>query len=406
MTLAEKIEAAKGRPAGFDYMRIMFALSVVCWHTLLVTYGYNLQEKIFLTPPTRIIVAAIVPMFFAFSGFLVAGSLERCKTLGGFLFMRILRIFPALVMDDILCAFILGTAMTQFKLGRYFHDPLFFSYLLNCLGDIHYQLPGLFADNPFPTVVNMQLWTVPFELECYSLLAILSVLGIIARPKIFLVLIAALACYGLADFLAGHDRQADDLHGNQLVLCFLIGVALYNFRTRIPYSGKIGLAALGACVICFWVPGGGLLAPLPITYLTVFLGLTHPKRLFFMLTGDYSYGIYLYGFPIQQAVAGSGLVPLNGALTLAVSLPIIVTVAALSWHFFELPFLALRRYRPHIDRLAGFTRPDAAWNVVANLIRPDRLRARKIEWASEVLPVLQYTDPDVTPASPITPTAI
>jgi hypothetical protein len=113
----------------------------------------------------------------------------------------------------------------------------------------------------------------------------------------------------------------------------------------------------------------------------------------------------LYGFPIQQAVAGSGLVPLNGLLTLAVSLPIIIFVAALSWHFFELPFLALRHYRPAVDRLFNFTRPDAAWDYAARIMRPDRLRARNIEWTGEPLPVFTYADPQAqtNPASQLMP---
>jgi peptidoglycan/LPS O-acetylase OafA/YrhL len=371
-TLAEQFELTKGRPAGFDYMRICFALGVVAWHTSLVTYGYAYQEHIFSQPgPYRMVVAAIVPMFFALSGFLVAGSLERCKTLPGFLTLRVLRIFPALTADVILSAFLLGGSMTQLSLWQYFHNPVFYQYLLNCLGDIHYHLPGLFLNNPYPRVVNQQLWTVPFELECYLLLSALSLLGIAKRRKLLLYFVLALVAYGLIDYLRGHDRSADDLHGNQLVLCFLIGVLFYGFRHHIAYTKALGFGSIAASFACFCIPGGGLLAPLPITYATIFLGLTSPPRLFFMKTGDYSYGIYLYGFPIQQAVIATGLVPLNGWLTLGAALPFIIFTAVMSWHFFELPMLSLRRYRPQVDRLFAFLKPDllwdAAWHAVARL---------------------------------------
>ena len=104
-------------------------------------------------------------MFFALSGFLVASSLERCKTLFTFLGLRAIRILPALAVEIFISALIIGPLFTTEPAKAYFAAPEFHDYFLNILGDIHYHLPGVFAANP-SDAVNGQLWTVPYEMIC------------------------------------------------------------------------------------------------------------------------------------------------------------------------------------------------------------------------------------------------
>jgi peptidoglycan/LPS O-acetylase OafA/YrhL len=71
----------------------------------------------------------------------------------------------------------------------------------------------------------------------------------------------------------------------------------------------------------------------------------HPALFFrpFTRLGDYSYGLYIYAFPLQQQMAfyHPRLRYLKG---LAVVYPIILGVAVLSWHFIEKPALGLKKY--------------------------------------------------------------
>lgn len=63
---------------------------------------------------------------------------------------------------------------------------------------------------------------------------------------------------------------------------------------------------------------------------------------------DYSYGIYIYGIPAQQAAValGLGITPLtNFTVGLSLTLPL----AALSWHLIERPALKLK---PRLTRSA------------------------------------------------------
>jgi len=133
VSLQDRLVATDGRPSGFDYLRLWLAISVVFIHCPTTTNGADP----FVDTPLNAYVRAILPMFFALSGFLVAGSLERCKTLLGFLGLRVIRIYPALAVEVVLSAFLIGALVTTYPWSRYYSDPLFFLYLRNALGDIH-----------------------------------------------------------------------------------------------------------------------------------------------------------------------------------------------------------------------------------------------------------------------------
>jgi len=345
-TIAQRLAATGGRPSGFDYLRLGLSLSVIAMHSAIVCHSFP-GEIALWESPLRPLVRAILPMFFALSGFLVAGSLERARTLPMFLGLRVIRIYPALAVEALLSALILGPIYTGLALTDYFHDPLFARYFWNLIGDPQYVLPGAFAHNPLPIWVNRQLWTVPYELACYGTLAAIVMLGLKRRPVLLPVAAAAIALgYGTVKFV----RTGVPLHvpgpmpGVLLVVAFLAGVTLYWFRDRLPYGrGWLVGSALLTVVLLWFVPFGDLLAPFSAAYATVHLGLTDGRRIWAIRGADYSYGMFLYGFPMQQAVAATlpgGQTPLgNTVFAILVS----AAFAALSWRLIEKPALRLRK---------------------------------------------------------------
>ena len=85
-SLDDQLKLTQGRPSGFDYLRIILSVSVVAWHTILVLHGQP-AERPYWTGLTRPFPFFILPSFFALSGFLVAGSLDR-NDLPAFLTLR------------------------------------------------------------------------------------------------------------------------------------------------------------------------------------------------------------------------------------------------------------------------------------------------------------------------------
>ncbi|MBR0873047.1 acyltransferase [Bradyrhizobium tropiciagri] len=338
LDLGTKLTEANGRPSGFDYLRILLAVAVVCQHSMNTTMGMSRTYEL-LSGPLRAPVAIILPMFFALSGFLVTGSLLRSRSLIGFVGLRILRIAPALCVEACIVALLLGPALTSFDWRDYFADPAFYAYFLNIVGDIQYTLPGLFLDNPVPETVNSQLWTVPYELKCYLALALLAASGLTSLRVAYLGFLILVQLFLLSLMT---DALTATVDGSVLVGCFLSGVGFYLWRERIPYHHGMAAACLIACAILLLVKRGDFLIAAPVTYLTCYLGLANPPRLRLLSSGDYSYGMFLYGYPIQQALSSFGPAFWHWWINIAICVPLSLLVAICSWHLVEKRALGLK----------------------------------------------------------------
>ncbi len=354
-TIQDRMDAAGGRPSGFDYLRLFLACSVLFSHSFEVVATHDI-DPLALDGFARPLKVLVLPMFFALSGFLVAGSLERSKTLISFLGLRVIRLVPALAVETFLCACVIGTMFTTLPLTQYFADPEFHHYFLNILGDVHFLLPGVFAGNPTPNLVNRQLWTIPWELRCYMAIALLAFCAALKQRLIFLGLIVTFnVVFFLREVLKTQPMHTPVFIGTALILCFLYGITFYLFRSKIIWNRWVFAASLALMFVVlrerfgYW---GDYLAPVFLTYITVYLGLLEPRRSKIVASGDYSYGIFLYGYPIQQSVvAFMGSPGYHWFINLAVCLPLTVAVAYCSWHFVEKPALKLR---PALYRLEAF----------------------------------------------------
>ncbi|WP_028748162.1 acyltransferase family protein [Rhizobium mesoamericanum] len=342
MSIAERF--GKGYTTGFDYLRVILAIAVLCIHSFAVSYG-KAGEVFLFQPPLRGLITFVLPAFFALSGFLVSASLLRTRNVARFLGLRALRLVPALAVEVTLCALLLGPIFTVLPLGAYVSDPQFSAYFLNIVGHIQYLLPGLFRDNPYHQAVNVSLWTIPYELECYVALTVLAVVGVVYRPValIVVVVVAHVAVIG-RDLLRGAAELPMDgaLPGRILLLSFLAGVVLYICRERVTVTPLRAIAAALVSFLMLNLPYAPYFAAFPIAYVTVAIGLTKPPKHPLLASGDYSYGIYLYAFPVQQAVAHLFPQHREWYISIALALPVTIVLATFSWHAVEKHALKLK----------------------------------------------------------------
>lgn len=303
------------------------------------TYGPE-TARAMLQSGWRPMIFLILPIFFALSGFLVAGSLSRVATLKEFFALRALRIVPALFVEVTLSALILGPWVTTLPLDRYFTDGEFWRYFLNIAGWIHYDLPGVFETNPHPSMVNGSLWTIPFELECYVALAAIGLVGLHKRRLLLSALVIggtlALCIWAAVQGAAFTNTPP----GRLLVLSFLAGVLAFQWRDRLTMNGWLALSSLALCVLCLLHPATVILTALPAAYLTAFAGLALSRRVTLFGAADWSYGLYLYAWPFQQLYAHLFPSALHYWLSVPATLLSALVFAAVSWRLIEKPALS------------------------------------------------------------------
>lgn len=357
MTIGDRLDQSRGFAPGFDFARLMMALLVVALHSVWVAVP---NTDMGLTRGSWFPAYTIVPAFFALSGFLIAGSAWRLS-LGNFVINRSLRIFPALALEILASAFIIGLIFTTLSPAEYLAHPQTWKYMTNLIGWFNYSLPGVFLDLPMSGMVNMSLWTIPWEVLCYAIICGLIATGLMRRRASGLVLTGLFVGTGVLCQAIDADEWRGPLGdvvravffgpGPTLITFFIASIAAYQWRHRIPFHPAIFAGCVGLCVLAaLFMPLGWGRTPmmavvtcLPIVYIMIFIGVTNMPKVPFFSRGDYSYGIYLYGYPIQQSVKSLFPGITDPILLTLVALPPIVLVAVFSWRWVEKPVLRFRQ---------------------------------------------------------------
>jgi peptidoglycan/LPS O-acetylase OafA/YrhL len=369
VTIGDVLAQNRGLGPGFDFLRVALALSIVAWHSPPVANGAKWLD---FTPIVWFPGYGMLVMFFGLSGFLIAGSAQRLK-IHDFLINRGLRIFPALILEITLSALVLGPLFTNLTESEYFQNGLTYAYFLNVFGFMHYKLPGVFWSNP-SNLVNWSLWTVPYELGCYAIMSFFIIYGMLKKPSILLIMVAVYTLIGVAvarlylDDDTAVGAISNSLltgRGSRLFVAFVLGIAAYLYRTRISYDRRLFALSVAVCfAVSLITPSGWLSQPLlnsvlcvPLVYMMTFIGCTRMPKLLIYGTGDYSYGIYLYGLPIQQAVRAIFPGLTGGAANFAVSVIGITAFAAFSWFCVERPILRMRKRFSFVARARGVEGP-------------------------------------------------
>ena len=322
------------RQNNFDALRLVAATSVIFSHAFLLAENSQDHDPLMLlTGGQTILGLAGVFMFFTISGFLVTQSFDNTRSPLVFLVKRGLRIFPGLVACLLVCAFAVGPLVTSLELPEYFGRGEPYAFVLrNSLLNIEYnRLPGVeFWPGNIGGIVNGPLWSLPCEALMYLMLCGIGVCG-------WLILGVAMLLAGVG--VVGLWVSATDLLGGffWLLAPFATGMCCYRLRDHPGFWRPrwVLLALLGLVLsipaklflIAFAVFGG---------YLTIWLALTPRLRpLPAARYGDLSYGLYIYGWPVEQCVVYLSRGQAPWWVVFGIALPVTAAIAFLSWHLVE-----------------------------------------------------------------------
>lgn len=346
-----------------DFIRFAAATLVMFSHAYPLGTGSSASEPFILLTGNQITGGSIaVAAFFFLSGFLIAASADRKLYWSQFIKARVLRIYPGFLVAVLLAIFVLGPLLTTLQLAHYWEGVLTSKTLIGIpLLSAGSSLPGVFDNNVYPHAVNGSLWTLGYEMICYVVVLVLGLLRLLKRRPVaiiffFLIVIrlATLDTYSLWQspplsltlihlFFASEEFSS----GSWLLMTFTAGMLFYLNRDLIYLTARGCVIALLIGSLCLflrfgttlWLCTGG-------AYLLFYLATRQNGRLArFGGHGDFSYGIYIYAFPVQQTIVhlfGGTMPPL---LNFVLAFPVTLALAFCSWHLIEKPALRLKSIR-------------------------------------------------------------
>lgn len=338
-------DVAHGRDNNFNLIRFCAAFAVLISHGFAVAIGSASAEPMRQTLGLTWGYIA-VDVFFLTSGFLVTASLLTRQSVVGFAWARALRILPALWVMLALVVFGLGLAVTSSSPHRYLTAPETWRYLVRnaiLFRGMPVTLPGVFSSNPYRDIVNASLWTLEPEVKMYVILFALGILCAITR-RLSVVRWGVVAIAVLAAVPYFMNANFDNtLAESRLVFPFFLGASCYVLKNRIPFNRATFIVLLAVVLLSAFDRRAFFLAfSLALPYLILYLAYGFGGRIrAFNRLGDYSYGIYIYAFPVEQTT--EHLVPgISIAWLIGISALVTLILAMLSWHLIEKRALKLK----------------------------------------------------------------
>lgn len=332
---------ANHRRNNFDFLRFFLATAVVFYHSFIVLGRGQ----------TYLGLLAVLG-FFGISGYLVTQSWERKRSTLDYFRNRVVRIYPGFVAACLFDHFIVAPLAADSG-ARYLAriDPV--HLVLEAVLLRHTSIRGIFSDLPINSV-NASLWTVPYEFVCYILLAIVGTLAFTRRRSRLVALTILVWALGLALPLSvprlplsRADARTAEMF-LRFATCFLAGAVLYLDRDRIPMTPTLIAAAVALLCLSIWNRAlFWVVWPIGLPYVLLWVAF-HPRIPLqgWGKFGDFSYGTYVYSFPIQQLLVKYLRPSMNPYSLFLAAMLLTLPVAVFSWYVIERPFLRLKSRSP------------------------------------------------------------
>lgn len=337
----------------FDVIRLVAAIMVMITHSYALL-GKSENDLLSVATSGALQFSHLgVAIFFIISGYLIAQSAMASKTWKGYMWRRFLRIFPGLLVVLLLSAFVLGPIVTSLSLAQYFTNKGTYLHICSVsLYRLYLRLPGVFEHNP-QKAVNGSLWTLAYEFSMYIGTIVGYYFGLLSRKNLVAVfwgLLFILRIYMGKNYFV-YNYSTPCLLGLNITyfyewsFYFLTGTTIFLFRDKLMFNTYALLGLLLLYMFAGYIKCEGalrvlnyLLIPYAVFRLAFIKGsLNHIGRY-----GDFSYGFYIYAFPVQQTIVHFTGTHLPVFQIFLFSVTLTFPLAFMSWHFIEKHFLAFK----------------------------------------------------------------
>lgn len=346
-TIAERLNGSKARVNAFDSLRLVAALTVIWSHSYLLTSGnYDLEPLYWASSGQFTLGSLSVGVFFVISGLFISASFDRSKSVREFVRNRALRIMPALIVVIALLALVIGPILTTVPVHAYFGNVETWVFFRNIVFlPIAFHLPGVFENHTVQTV-NESIWTLKFEIACYAIAALTLMVRKWTKP-------AVVAGWVASFLIVRYWPNANGVSGAEYYIVaiarmfrfFGAGMLMYLYSDKILLSR--GLALVSALLPLAFLGTTWFVEATAFfgSYSVIAYGYLAPQRFRNLAErGDVSYGVYIYGWPIQQMLWPLVQGQTNPwLLNTLMAVPLSYAMGWVSWLLVEKPFLARKK---------------------------------------------------------------
>lgn len=336
---------------GFDLLRLLLAAGVLINHGIMIG-GYTLIDPLDAFSKGQSSLADLSVMgFFTLSGFLITKSFDRAKSVPLFASHRLLRIAPGFLASLLIVGFIIapvifvisGGSLVNYSFSgqnsaaSFFYRNMFFNLR-------QWSINGVLDRSAYQGALNGSLWSLFPEIQCYFFTLISGSLGLFNRNKIALLIVTVVILFFFAIHFNFSKTYGPTIlilnNGFKLYASYLAGTVLYVFHDKLAVD-KRGTAFLFLFTLMLIKFGGfNIVSPLLIAMVLI------NSFQFFecKIRYDISFGIYIYGFPLQHLIYVIFGQHLNYFCFVSLSILFAAAMGLFSFLFIERPFIRLRKY--------------------------------------------------------------
>jgi peptidoglycan/LPS O-acetylase OafA/YrhL len=336
----------------FNLIRICLSLCVVFFHCFELSQQASLKFITYFLNGEKAVQA-----FFIISGYLIIKSYLRSNSPGDFFTKRIKRIYPAYFTTIIICAFS-GCIISTLSIVQYFSSAELYKYILSNLFFLNFitpALPGVFTENIYNTI-NGSLWTLKIEVGFYLLVPLIIFLKDKVNKHLLygLLFLLSTGYFLLMKYLYTTNNNDTYLFLSRQIpgqlFYFILGVWMAELEKNQHFINIVKWAGV-FCIILLFLPLPVMVQSILLAVSVYFLAYSIPVINYPHRKEDISYGLYIYHFPVIQALIFYQFYNSNPFVGLALSLSITFLLAILSWVIVEKPFI-LKKQRSGVNFLS------------------------------------------------------
>ncbi|HFV9294932.1 TPA: acyltransferase family protein [Serratia fonticola] len=330
-----------------DLIRILCAYFVIYSHAFVISPDIGQNDILYkLTLLSYVSFGGVaVKTFFLISGLLVTNSILSNGKIFNYIGSRFFRVYPAYAATIIITALLICPWLSTLSFIDYFSSKDVWLYVLRTIKlDVQYTLPGVFEKNSI-NAVNGSLWTIPMEIKAYFYLLIIYVFSLIFGPykKLFIALISlAILVEPFTPFKGILISKSDDPSIYLLYPFFSAGCLLAILKSRVATNAILALAIIAIFAYLLIDDSASKTA---LFYVFSSMSLLFISSIKFIrmikIESDISYGIYLWAFPTQQAIAS--LFTASPYTNILLSVIISSILAYISFKFIENPAMKFNK---------------------------------------------------------------